>query len=226
MKYITYLCIQMKIMRSIWIPPSQTTLRQLAELNKQVFYFRDRSKSIGSNLLKMESTFFKKLVGYQSELSSIRNKFVHTAWEKVTDRPDLFSEWQNEQTQNLVLRYHSIEGLIATGIERLALGNQPYLNERFESLENDFIFQYGDDEYIGEVKTPKDITDAKSAILESVQARINEHLYRLRKEVGIRIFRLRLGLAIDRRARFRSIVHGIFKNLDDYDSEDYVMQAA
>jgi hypothetical protein len=212
--------------RSIWIPPSQTTLRQLAELNRQVNYFRERSKSIGSKRLNMEGIFFKKLVDYQSELSLIRNKFSHTAWEKVTDRPDLFSEWQNEQIHDLVLRYHSIEGLIATGIERLALGNRPYLNERFESLENDFIFHHGDDLYVAEIKTPDDIIDARSTILDSVQARINEHLYRLRKEVGIRIFRLRLGLAIDRRAKFRSIVHFIFKNLDDYDSEDYVLQTA
>jgi hypothetical protein len=216
----------MKKQRSIWIPPPQTTLRLLAELNKQVCYFKHRSKSIRSNRLSSEYGFFKKLVNYQSQLESIRNTLSHSI-----EISNVY--WQPEPRDltptnklELVTRYEQIEKLVSMGVERLAVGDQPTLNERFKSLESDLIFQYCDDFCLVHVKTPKDLTDAKSAILESVQARINKHLHQLRKEIGIRVFRLRSGLAIDRRARFRAIVHFIFKNLDDYDSEDYVLRRA
>jgi hypothetical protein len=217
----------MKKRRSIWIPPAQTTLRQLAELNRQVSYFKRRSESIRSYRPPVESIFFKKLVDYQSKLASIRNKIVHNNIEIDHLHPQSqFLDWLPTKEFDLVTRYQQIEELVSTGIERLAVGNKSGLKERFQSLEADLMFHHGEDLYIVEVKTPKEITDAKSMILESVQSRIREHLHQLQKEVGIRIFRLRLGLAIDRRARFRTIVHFIFKNLDDYDSEDYVVRAA
>jgi hypothetical protein len=165
-------------------------------------------------------------VNYQSQLASIRNTLSHS-----TEISNLYWQAAAEYLTpthklELVTKYQQIEKLVSMGVERLAIGDQPTLNKRFKSLESDLIFQYCDSLWLVEAKTPKDLTNAKSAILESVQAKINEHLHQLRKEIGIRIFRLRSGLAIDRRAKFRAIVHFIFKNLDDYDSEDYVLRRA
>jgi len=217
----------MKNHRFIWIPPAQTTLRQLAELNRQAYYFKSRSKSVKSKRSKSDNLVLKKLVNYQSELASIRVTLSHHVEAANDERWRIFAlDWARPSGSELRERSLKIEELISTGIERLALGDRSDLNERFESLENDLVFRYCDDICIVKVKTPKDVTDVKSAILESVQARINEHLHHLQEQIGIAISRVRLGLAIDRRARFRAIVHFIFKNLDDYDSKDYVLQAA
>jgi len=207
----------------IWIPPDQTTLRKLAELNKKVNNFRNRSKAVKNERTKEENLILKKLAGYQADIVSIQHHSSRITLVEVKRPKHQAVNWT--EMEEIERYYHRVEELVAAGIERLAVGNSPALNERFKTLENELSF-YSYHFHLHERKTPQEVTNAQTAILESVQARINAHLHQLQNEIAITTFRLRNGLAIDRRARFRSIVHFIFKNLDDYDSNDYVLRAA
>jgi hypothetical protein len=216
----------MKKRRFIWIPPAQTTFRQLAELNKQATYLRGRSGIIQSKRSGWDNIYFKKLVDYQAELSSLRNNIAHGLWHSIPDAPLAGYQWRREDVDyQLLERYNKVERLIAEGIERLAVGKRERINERPELRENVFTCDAGDFA-VSYIEPNNVIEDAESVILAAVQARISEHLHEIQRDARTFLFKLRIGLAIDRRAKLRSIVQVIFKNLDDYDSENYVLRAA
>jgi len=139
------------------------------------------------------------------------------SWESI------FIQFRDEKTKMLERRQNLLEDLIGKGLDLLAIGDSPLLAYQFRNIEVEITWMDFDVELTPSAHCIA-INEAKENLRDAIRSRQRQHLKTLRSSVRKLVRKILSTIAIDRRAQFRSIVHLIFKNMDDYDGKKYALR--
>jgi hypothetical protein len=199
--------------------------QQLAELNESIADIRTQSYDFFLKSSREQNAILQKVAGYKIELDQVMKDFEY--WD--THLPNtgyldsFYVYYRTRELSRLQQRRSLLERVIGKGLDILAVGDNPLLKFHFRNLEAEIEWMNNSAEASTAFQSVC-VSDAKKNLRDEIKARQREHLKSLRRGVRILVRSLLSGIAIDRRAKFRSIVHFIFKNMDDYDGEKYALR--
>jgi hypothetical protein len=185
-------------------------------LNQEIYEARHRLGGVSFLMNDNQRLFYNKVCSYQQQLEQCKTELAAPLIPVSQEVSHLEAIWQTYQASRIAeleRKQEVLRQLVRIGVEVLAKGKNSVLEYEFRRLEielNPVLFLCDD---IEAYLHPAFGTIAE--LKEAVATKIYEHLKELRARVKVLIKKIRPGFIADLRQRFRSIMHFLFKNLDD-----------